>query len=242
MNARAPRVHPPVDKELLLLLFDLVDATYFEDDVEAVRAAEDLAIGPVTLLEPLGPARALVVPTEAGTVVAVRGSGAANPRELWLNAWINLVAVPVRPVDLGLKRGLVHGGYFGTAASLFDGVMEALEGLEDGAPVYLTGFSLGGAVAQCLALAVAHARPELAVRPVTFASPKLGTARLAEALGDLGLLRVAVRGDVVPALPPWPFRQGGKELCLLPTRKTSRRTKHDRMLFGLTLLRDVRNR
>ena len=152
------------------MLFDLVDATYNENDAEAVRLAEALATGSVA--KPLGPARALVVPTEVGPVVAVRGSGAANPRELRLNAWINLVAVPVRPVDLGLKRGLVHGGYFGTAASLFDRVLEAPEGLEDRAPVYLTGFSPSEAVAQSLALALAQARPALDVRPVTFASPK----------------------------------------------------------------------
>ena len=231
MNARAPRVHPPVDRELLLLLFDLVDATYIEDDAGAVRAAEALATGPVTLLEPLGPARALVVPTESGTVVAVRGSGAANPRELWLNAWINLVAVPVRPVDLGLKRGLVHGGYFGTAASLFDGVMEALEGLEVGAPVYLTGFSLGGAVAQCLALAVAHPRSELAVRPVTFASPRLGTARLADALTRLGLLRVEVDGDLIPSLPPWPYTHGGDSLEFIFRPPASRRREHARGVY-----------
>lgn len=235
MNARAPRVHPPVDKELLLLLFDLVDATYVEDDAEAVRVAEALATGPVTLLEPLGPARALVAPTEAGTVVAVRGSGAANPREIWLNAWINLVAVPVRPVDLGLKRGLVHGGYFGTAASLFDGVLEALDRLEFGAPVYLTGFSLGGAVAQCLALAVAHARPDLVVRPVTFASPKLGTARIASALRQLGLLRVEVEGDLVPALPPWPYANGGLPLRIGARTPGLRQREHARGAYRAAL-------
>ena len=231
MSTRVPRAHPPVDKELLLLLFDLVDATYVEDDAEAVRAAGVLATGPVTLLEPLGPARALVVPTELGTVVAVRGSGAANPRELWLNAWINLVAVPVRPVDLGVKRGLVHGGYFGAAASLFDGLVEAIHDSPDDSMLYVTGFSLGGVVAQCLALAIQVAMPTAAVRPVTFASPKLGTRETARALTRLGLVRVELAGDLVPWLPPWPFRHGGTAVVPTAPRRTESGRRHDRSIY-----------
>ena len=85
-----------------------------------------------------------------------------------------------------------------------------------------------------LALAVAQARPELMTRPVTFASPKLGTARIAKALGELGLVRIEVEGDIVPSLPPWPFRHGGDALTVeVASRPRPRsRMEHDRRLYS----------
>jgi len=131
----------------------------------------------------------------------------------------------------------VHGGFFGEYEGLRSSVLALVrQRLErhrqDGrrVNVYVTGHSLGGAVACLLALDLASARhlderrpgheaPLLERPPVvyTFGSPRLGNAAIRSVYNMLvpDTYRVVAGRDLVPTLPPsCQYRQLGREVWL----------------------------
>jgi hypothetical protein len=72
--------------------------------------------------------------------------------------------------------------------------------------VTITGHSLGGALALLAARDVAAAHPDVPVAAVTFSAPRVGNGAFRDGLASRGVrvLRVVVRGDVVPSVPSVP--------------------------------------
>ena len=109
----------------------------------------------------------------------------------------------------------------------FDSVAQALyldvkPFLKPGYKTYVTGHSLGGAVAALLAVYIIEDGGKVE-RVVTFGQPKFTTAAGVKRLGFLPITRVVDENDMVPMLPPRSFRnltQGtyehvGPEIILL---------------------------
>merc|ERR1711935_635198 len=95
-------------------------------------------------------------------------------------------------------------------------IENALNG-ETGYQMYVTGHSLGGALAQMVSLGLAGAKEDFIPRPVTcisFAAPFQGTGgyrsayEQAELDGLLRCLRINNRDDLAPSFPPVSFGLG----------------------------------
>lgn len=106
----------------------------------------------------------------------------------------------------GESLGKVHGGFNGLyRGSLREAVLAAIAEVRPDRPFYVTGHSLGGAVANLAALEIALERPEL--RPhlhlYTYASPRVGNAQFATLHSKLvpNHYRVVNLADLVPMMP-----------------------------------------
>ena len=81
--------------------------------------------------------------------------------------------------------------------------------LRTGYKTYLTGHSLGGAVAVLIAVALTEDGYQIQ-RIITFGQPKFTTAAGVQRLESLPLMRVVDENDIIPMLPPPSFRNVGK--------------------------------
>jgi triacylglycerol lipase len=95
--------------------------------------------------------------------------------------------------------GKVHAGFlkaFSEIAPLLDGLLEKRT---PGQRVWLTGHSLGGALAT---LSAAHLGPEAIQGLYTFGCPRVGDAAFASVLPTRSYVRFVHRDDWVPTVPP----------------------------------------
>lgn len=158
--------------------------------------------------------RAVITWHDDHTEIAIRGT--AN-----LEDWILDLDVFKAHLAYGVE---VHAGFLAAADALLPLILKELlpAGTDKAAmkPIYVTGHSLGGAVASLIALFLQHeGLPVVAV--YTFASPRVGNrewrAVYSEALGHCSY-RVIAEGDLVPLLPGLMdgYRHVGQEIMLTP--------------------------
>jgi hypothetical protein len=113
----------------------------------------------------------------------------------------------------------VHDGFDATTLAIYADVKPLLK---PGYKTYVTGHSLGGAVAALLAIYLIEDGHKV-VQVVTFGQPKFTTAAGVAKLGFLPITRVVDENDVVPMLPPTtlftrsagPYQHIGPEVMLL---------------------------
>jgi triacylglycerol lipase len=86
--------------------------------------------------------------------------------------------------------------------------------LKPGYKTYVTGHSLGGAIAALLTLYIIEDGGKVE-RVVTFGQPKFTTPAGVKRLGSLPITRVVDENDIVPMLPPGSYEHAGPELILL---------------------------
>ena len=116
----------------------------------------------------------------------------------------------------------VHAGFDRAARAIYADVSPYLK---SGYKTYLTGHSLGGAVAAILSIYLIEDGVDV-VRVVTFGQPRFTTAEGVRRLGFLPLARVVDENDIVPLVPPGtvmdpvfgPYEQVGSEVILLKGR------------------------
>jgi len=114
------------------------------------------------------------------------------------NIWTDIDARPTKDDGLGVY---LHRGFKDAATWIFDDIKRDYE-LEK--TVYLTGHSLGGAIAQIIGLWLDNAGYNVQI--YSFGSPKVSTSFF----GNRPIhYRVAVRNDPVPFMPPYPFLHSG---------------------------------
>ena len=112
------------------------------------------------------------------------------------------------PYPFDSNAGLTHVGFTDVYASCRDAVIAGVSALPAGIMLYITGHSLGGAVATLAALDVAVNTPLR--RPIiyTIASPRVGDPNAASHFAGrlitspLSSWRVVNMFDIVPLLPP----------------------------------------
>lgn len=100
----------------------------------------------------------------------------------------------------------VDSGFDAVAAALYADMKPYLK---PGYKTYLTGHSLGGAVAVLVAVYMSEDGHKVE-RIVTFGQPKFTTAAGVQRLGDLPLIRIVDENDIVPMLPPKSLANVGK--------------------------------
>lgn len=142
--------------------------------------------------------------------IAIRGT--ANRRNL-----IEDIEMRIRE-DLALAIP-VHAGFDATARVLYADMKPYLK---QGYKTYITGHSLGGALAALLAIHMTEDGYKIE-KVVTFGQPKFTTTSGVEKLGFLTLTRVVDENDIVPMLPPTTivnriygvYEHAGPEIILL---------------------------
>lgn len=135
-------------------------------------------------------------------IVAFRGT---ETPEDWLKDFDSL-AIPFPDVS---NSGLVHQGFNAVYQTIRDSVIAGVDAVKvDAASMWVTGHSLGGAIALLAALDFAKdAVPPLVSQLYTFAGPRVGDDtfhKIFDATIPL-CYRVWNRWDIVPQLPPPPL-------------------------------------
>ena len=92
----------------------------------------------------------------------------------------------------------IHAGFDRTARTMYADMKPFLK---PGYKTYITGHSLGGAIAAVLAIYLVQDKYDV-VKVVTFGQPKFTTNAGVEKLGFLQVTRVVDENDIVPMLPP----------------------------------------
>eukprot|EP00884_Botryococcus_braunii_P017369 jgi/Botrbrau1/4315/Bobra.0232s0007.1 len=116
-------------------------------------------------------------------------------------------------LDTIVKGASVHKGFYLQLVDMFPTLSEAIGSLttrpgEDHSPVqqiYVTGHSLGGALAAIGSCMLAKKFPSADVCSITFASPRAGNAEFDAAFATLvsTSLRFVYNYDAVPTVPMW---------------------------------------
>lgn len=106
----------------------------------------------------------------------------------------------------GKAIGEVHEGFFQLTNELTPAISETVQQLDPTIPFYITGHSLGAAVATLAALEIAQKVPQLRerIQLYTYASPRVYSPILAQIHSELipNSYRVVNLGDTVPLVPP----------------------------------------
>jgi len=125
----------------------------------------------------------------------------------------------------------VHSGFDLAARAIYQDVKPHLK---PGYKTYLTGHSLGGAVAAIVTIYMIEDGVEV-VRVVTFGHPRFTTADGVKRLSFLPLARVVDENDIIPMVPPataahptfGPYEHVGSEVILLEGRNIVYLPAHD---------------
>lgn len=151
---------------------------------------------------PLPDTQAYTMASDRMIVTAFRGTEPAQIRD-----WLSDATTPPWPGPAG--TGYVHHGFGEALDAVYPAVRDAVTGLRDnGQTVWLTGHSLGGALAMLAAARLYLEEPRLLADGVcTFGQPRTCDRLLAEAF-DQGFARRMFRfvnnNDIVPQVPPEP--------------------------------------
>jgi hypothetical protein len=151
----------------------------------------------------------LIGKNQDGIIVAFRGTlppSFKDPESFldWIT--VDFFAIPRKGGDgVGAVPGLVHSGFYDATMSIITDVIKAIQDLnpDKTLPVYLTGHSLGGAMASLAAWMLSQNAGIGVAKVITFASPKPGDSYFKSAY-NLKLTQVRYENyeDIVPLLPP----------------------------------------
>lgn len=138
-----------------------------------------------------------------GNIIAFRGT------QTQLEWWRNLQATQKNYTNpsTGTSYGKVHQGYFKIVREQISStLLEIVRQLDPTIPCYITGHSLGGAVATLSAMEIAVNVPEIKeqIQLYTYAAPRVGDRDFAEAHSQLipNSYRIVNLSDSVPLVPP----------------------------------------
>lgn len=172
----------------------------FEDEKKKKVLNEMLEKGRVTLLETViaGETEALLADTDKFVVVAFRGTTSREDARTDLQARFNMSDVEVEGRKFKVN---VHSGFYHAFQKVHARLEELLAKTDKEKPIYLTGHSLGGALALVASAALANALGDRIAAVYTFGAPRVGKRDFAEAV-KAPHYRVINMGDIVPLVPP----------------------------------------
>jgi triacylglycerol lipase len=168
----------------------------------AYRSASEIALQrwpvPALFIEHENHAGMLVT-TPTAAILAFRGTDDLEDWATNLSLWFR------RP--WGESWGAVHAGFLTAVESLWGQLARSVQSLsQTRMPIWITGHSLGGALAVLTAAKLANEHPKVIIGGVcTFGQPRVGNAKFAQRikahLGDR-LMRFECTRDPVPEQPP----------------------------------------
>lgn len=202
-----------------------------------------LTQGNVKLLETLiaDETEALVADTDKFVVVAFRGTTSRRDVRTDLQSRFNVKRIQIEGRKVTVS---VHSGFYAAFAKVEDQLRAYLAATKPEKPIYLTGHSLGGALA-LVASAALGSDPALGDRVAavyTFGAPRVGPRNFDEIV-KAPHYRVVNSGDIVPLVPPTWLRNyvhSGMPILLKknatrPIRRSPRRTAVMQALLSLVL-------
>jgi len=138
-----------------------------------------------------------VLTSELASILAFRGSDSA---EDWVSDFIAQQVV-YRPVR---NAGQTHKGFTDIYMSARDEIFSLLEPLDESKPLFITGHSLGGALATLAALDIANNTAFSSPIVYTFGAPRVGDPNFVRAYNYsiTSHWRFQNEFDIVPHLPP----------------------------------------
>ncbi|WP_018754504.1 lipase family protein [Paenibacillus terrigena] len=147
-----------------------------------------------------------VLESESDLIIAFRGTVSTSD-------WISDAIAVQTPFKFVNNAGLTHKGFTDIYTSARTQILELLGKLPAGKTVYITGHSLGGALATFCAIDVASNTPFTTPWVYTFGSPRVGDPAFSKAFIRLvkGSYRVNNLVDAVTHIPPFIYK--------LPKRK-----------------------
>ena len=143
------------------------------------------------------------IASEKANIIAFRGT------QTQVEWWHNLQATQNEYLDPTTKKqyGWVHEGYLKIVRERINPILfKAIRQLDPTIPCYITGHSLGGAVATLASLEVALNIPQIRkqIRLYTYAAPRVGDRDFARVHSQLipNSYRIVNLSDSVPLVPP----------------------------------------
>ena len=144
-----------------------------------------------------------IIASDKGNIIAFRGT------QTQIEWWRNLQATQKKYFDPKTRQqyGKVHQGYFKIVREQINSALiKAVKQLDPNIPCYITGHSLGGAVATLSAIEIALLVPKIReqIQLYTYAAPRIGDRNFAQAHSQLipNSYRIANLSDSVPLVPP----------------------------------------
>ncbi len=144
-----------------------------------------------------------VIASDKGNIVAFRGT------QTQIEWWRNLQATQKEYLDpiTGTQYGRVHQGYLKVMREqIASKLINTVRQLNPTIPCYITGHSLGGAIATMAAMEIALTIPEIRdqIQLYTYAAPRIGDRTFAQAHSQLipNSYRIVNLSDSVPLVPP----------------------------------------
>ena len=136
-------------------------------------------------------------------IVAFRGTESFKDVRIDLSIW---------PTKVDGSR--VHKGFYSQWAALKPSVMQLMHDCPQ--KVYVTGHSLGGAVANLAALDMARQFPSKQIFVYTFGSPRVGNMAFVNEYAKhvSSSVRVVRKSDPIPLVPPFPFYKHPECECI----------------------------
>lgn len=112
------------------------------------------------------------------------------------------------------KVGMVHSGFYGSLTSVWPVAMKRLEAARtNNQPIWLTGHSLGGALAALACATFNNELPDYAIAGIyTFGQPRIGDTIFCQACDETSkdrLFRVVNNNDIVPRVPKLKYEHMG---------------------------------
>ncbi len=173
-----------------LYLAHAADIAYHRAPAQA--AQERLGLDVVAFRHKLTRTRGFLGVSDTHAVLSFRGSDPVT-----LQTWITDAVV--RLVKRDHYHGRVHLGFSAALKHTWYKIERLLKRIEDDKPLFLTGHSMGGALAVLTACRLAKLnRP--AVATYTFGSPRVGDPNFCDGY-DLPTYRIVNRLDLVPEMP-----------------------------------------
>ena len=126
----------------------------------------------------------------------------------------------------------LHAGFMLQANSLMQYVANNIASGPTCRPIYMTGHSLGGALATIIASVLAPLHPTREVYAVTFGAPRVGNAnykRYCDSIPNLHIMRVTHTCDIIPRIPTFGYVHVGVAVQIKPVKFTLNPFSHHRM-------------
>jgi len=203
---------PPFNRENALYLAHASDVAYLRSPAHA--AAERLGLRAIPFRHKITRTRGFLGLGDSHAVLAFRGSDPVT-----LPSW--LTDAVVRLVECPEYQGRVHHGFSAALRHTWPKIDTLLHHAK-GKPLFLTGHSMGGALAVLTACRLAKlGRPPVAI--YTFGSPRVGDRSFCAGY-SLPTYRLVNRLDLVPELPVASVKR------LLPNRP---RLTNEKILNGI---------
>lgn len=147
-------------------------------------------------------AEALKINIEGCQIIAFRGTEASTA--LINNGWMDIITdMRILPWYSSNLKSWLHAGFLKSTRSIADTIVKDLTRAK---PLYITGHSLGGAMA-CVFAAACKATYGFNVNGlVTFGSPRVGMDSFCKIIREIPGYRFVRDGDRVADVPFWPYR------------------------------------